>query len=138
MRLMGRKTGLALAGSLLLAVPSPMLAQAGDGEVAVVQAHIDAYRARNLNAFLGTFSDDAVLVYQGLTFRGRSEIRTAFSLNFQPDAPTIYLVDSGIQGEQVWMQAGYTFADGSDMCCSLSRYTVRGGKIVHLEVSGPR
>lgn len=126
----------AISGLILLCAGSMVQAQAQD-PVAVVQTQLDAYRAKNMDIFLATFADDAVLVYEGMQFRGKAQIRQAYALNFAPDAPSIYLVSSGADGNIVYFQSGYRFADGRDICCGYSEYDVQNGKIVSLVVSGP-
>ena len=121
-----------LAAALTIGAPAK-----AEGEVALVQQHIDAYRAKNMDAFLATFAPDAVLTYEGMVFRGRQQIAQAFALNFAPDAPRMYIVDSGSDGRVVYMQSGYVFGDGTDICCGYSEYRVEGGQIVSLTVSGP-
>lgn len=106
-------------------------------QAAVVQRHIDAYRARDMEAFLRTFASDAVLVYGGMEFRGRAEIRQAYSLNFAPGAPGFEILASGANDGIVWMETAYRFPSGDEICCGYSEYTVEGGKITLLVVSGP-
>ena len=125
-----------IAAAALSATPLvPAFAQQAEAEV--VQRHIDAYRARDMSAFLNTFSADAVLVYGGMEFRGRAEIRQAYSLNFVPDAPRIEVRSSGAENGMIWMETAYRFANGEEICCGYSEYTVQAGKITMLVVSGP-
>lgn len=107
-------------------------------EAVVVQRHVDAYKARDMKAFLQTFTADAVVNYDGLEFRGYSEIRKIYSANFAPDAPRMVIHSSGQDGSNVWIQTGYVFSNGEQMCCGLSEYTVENGKITYLYVTGPR
>lgn len=123
----------ALAASITPLAP----ANAQKAEAEVVQRHVDAYRARNMNAFLETFAADAVLVYGGMTFQGRSEIRQAYSLNFVPDAPKMEVLSSGADGGVVWIETTYRFPNGEEICCGYSEYTIERGKITMLVVSGP-
>ncbi|WP_169053582.1 nuclear transport factor 2 family protein [Alteraurantiacibacter aquimixticola] len=132
---MTRRLALTLAACALAA--TPVHAQQQSPAEAVVQAHIDAYRAGDFEAFLATFARDAVLSYDGMMFYGRTEIREAYHLNFQPGAPSFYLVSSGTKGNLVWLRAGYTLADGTDICCSDTAYAVQDGHIVRADVAGP-
>lgn len=102
----------------------------------VVQVHVDAYRSGHLERFVRTFSPDAVVVANGMVARGRYEIREIYRLNFAPGAPGIRIVESGADGDTVYLTVAYTFADGGERCCSYAEYTVKNGKIVHLESRG--
>ncbi|WP_162789588.1 nuclear transport factor 2 family protein [Altererythrobacter sp. ZODW24] len=112
---------------------------AAQGDVlSVVNRHVIAYQTGNLSAFLATFSQDAVVDYDGRRFVGRTEIRQAYAANFGSTAPTVEVTNSWVNGETVELEEAYIFADGSRMCCSYSKFTVRGGKIVAVTVSTPR
>ena len=122
---------------LLAACALTAPASARDDAAPVVQRHVDAYRSKNMSAFLSTFAKDAVVIYGGMEFRGHDQIRKAFSLNFAPNAPKFVILSSGGEGDVVWFESGYVFPSGEEICCAYSQYTVRGGKIVSLSVSGP-
>ena len=119
-----------LAGSMPLAPAS-----AQQAEAAVVQRHVDAYRAKDMKAFLETFASDAVVIYGGMQFQGRVEIREIYRLNFAPDAPRIKIRASGGDEYIVWIQTAYVLESGQELCCGYSEYTVENGKIVMLVVS---
>ncbi|MEL6877070.1 MAG: nuclear transport factor 2 family protein [Pseudomonadota bacterium] len=117
------------------AIASPVaLAQSDDA--AVVQAHVNAYRSGSLDAFVATFAKDATVTANGLTATGHAEIRKLYSLNFKPGAPKIKIVESGLSGPNVYINAAYVFKDGREMCCSYSEYTIKNGKITYLVSSG--
>lgn len=90
-----------------------------------------------MDAFLRTFASDAVLVYGGMEFQGHAEIRHAYSMNFGPNAPKIKVLASGSTDDVIWMETAYQFANGEELCCGYSEYTVKNGKIALLVVSGP-
>jgi hypothetical protein len=130
----GQKAALAFAAAACIATPT----FAQSSPAAVVQAHVDAYRAADFSAFLNTFSDDAVLISDGQRFVGKAQLRQAYAINFQQGAPSIYIAGSEMRDGKVVLSEGYVFADGTDVCCSLSTYTVAGGKITKVEVYSPR
>ncbi|WP_271439000.1 nuclear transport factor 2 family protein [Pontixanthobacter luteolus] len=116
-----------------IAVPAAYApAAAQESPVAVVQSHIDAYRARNLNAFMRSFASDAVVVIDGVAVQGHAQIRELYSLNFAPGAPKLKMISSGQADGVVWFESGYVFQDGSELCCGYSEYTVENGKITML------
>ena len=119
--------------SALVAAP----VSAEENPVPVVQANLDAYRAKDLDAFVRTFAPDAVVEFMGVQVRGQKQIRAVYRANFAPDAPGVQLVDSGREGDMVWMSYGFVYADGSEACCAQSEFTVRDGKIAYLVAYGP-
>ena len=127
---------LALGSITLAFAAQPVSAVAEEAESAVVQRHVDAYRARDIDAFVRTFAPDAIVVANGLVAEGRSEIREFYKLNFAPEAPKIRVVSSGRIGETIYIEAAYVFPTGQEMCCSYSEYTVKDGMISFLTVSG--
>lgn len=105
---------------------------------AVVQSHITAYVEADFEAFMGTFSPNAVVVFDGQRYSGQSQIRQIYYANFLEGAPQIYIADSKISGNEVILQEGYVFPDGTDICCSRSTYTVKGGKISKIVIVSPQ
>ncbi len=105
-------------------------------KVAAVQDHVDAYRSRNMDRFIATFTPDAEVHANGLVAVGHDEIRALYRLNFAPDAPTIRIEDSGVSGEYVFLSVGYIMADGAEMCCSYSEYEITNGKVSYIGTSG--
>ena len=144
MKMRGFLSGVLLAAPLALLTPTlaaetqaPADAQTAQNEakVAAVQAHVDAYRSGDLDRFVATFTPDAEVHANGMVARGHDEIRAFYRLNFGPQAPEIKIIDSGFAGEFVLLTAGYTFSNGSELCCSYSEYEVRDGKISYLASS---
>ena len=82
-----------------------------------------------------TFADDAVMFSRGMTFRGRAEIREAYSLNFLPEAPEGVILASGAKEGVIWIETAFRFPTGEEFCCGYSEYTVEKGKITMLVVS---
>jgi len=142
---MRQKTGLlaaATASFIMLGVPAlaeenapsmtPASVSEANARIAVVQAHIDAYRSGNLDRFVATFAKDAEVHANGIVAVGHKQIRAFYALNFQQGSPTLQLYDNGVDGDVIWIQAGYVFPNGDEMCCSISEYEVRDGKISFL------
>lgn len=119
--------------------PAPQMQPASvadaNARIAVVQAHIDAYRSGNIDRFVATFAKDAVVRADGFVAVGHDQIKALYALNFEPGAPSIRVHDSGVAGDIVQVSVGYVFADGQEVCCSLSEYEVTNGKVSFL-VSG--
>lgn len=127
--------GLAAACGAFSAVAAAQDSAAGPA--AVVQSHVTAYVEADFETFMSTFAANAVVVFDGQQYRGQSQIRQIYYANFLEGAPEIYIAESQISGNQVILQEGYVFPDGTDICCSRSTYTVKGGKIAKIVVVSP-
>ena len=122
-----------LTAALVLAfVAGPLAAQS---PASVVRQNVEAHLANDFDAFMATFSADACVVVDGMEACGPRAIRRAYSMNFGPNAPMVEVIDWQGSDDGGTMTASYTFANGETICCSVSRYTVRGGKIVRIEGS---
>lgn len=132
--------GLACLGGPVLAENTPLPAtemssndiEAANARIAAVQAHLDAYRSGNLDRFVATFAEDAEVHSHGIVAVGHAQIKAFYRLNFQPGSPELRVLDNGVDGEVVWLSAGYVYSNGEEMCCSFSEYQVRSGKISFL------
>ncbi len=104
-------------------------------DAAVVQAHVDAYRTGDINAFLATFAKDAIVEGLGITANGHAEIRKLYALNFAPGGPKLKIVESGMSGPNVYLINGHVFGDGRELCCGYSEFTIENGKIIYVAVN---
>ncbi len=104
--------------------------------ISAVQNHVNAYRSRNMDRFIATFTPDAEVHANGLVAVGHDEIRAFYRLNFAPGAPTIRIDDSGVSGQYVFLSVGYVMLDGTEMCCSYSEYEITNGKVSYIGASG--
>lgn len=111
---------------------TPASVEQANARIAAVQAHIDAYRSGDLDRFVATFAKDAEVHAMGMTAIGHRQIKEIYRMNFQPGSPSVQIYDNGIDGDMIWVSAGYVFPNGEEMCCSLSEYRVEGGKISFL------
>ena len=111
-------------------------AEADAANLAVVEAHIAAYRSGNLDRFVATFAPNAEVYANGMEARGHKEIRALYALNFTKGAPKVRIEETEAANGMVYVTVGYVFSDGQEMCCSLSEYEVVNGKIVYLSASG--
>lgn len=104
-------------------------------KAAVVQRHVDAYRARDLDRFIATFAPDAEVHANGLIAVGHDQIRAFYKLNFAPNAPRIVIKNSGMSGPYVYLAVAFITGDGEELCCSHSEYEVTDGRITFLTSS---
>lgn len=127
-----------LAAALVIGNVAAMPAAADDtaSYASTVQRHVDTYRAGDLDGFMATFSDDAVVVANGMSAHGKAQIRAFYAANFAPGAPAIRIVSSSMLGQKLFLEIAYILPDGSEMCCSQSLYTVENGLITRINVIG--
>ncbi len=120
------------------AITSPVSVQADNtaAYASVIQGHLDAYRARDFDAFVATFAPDALVVANGIPAQGRASIRAFYAANFAPEAPTIRINASYMDGGRLYLETAYVLSDGNEMCCSQAYYTVENGLITRLDVTG--
>ncbi len=126
-----------LAAMATLTVPAHANAPRNDYErslVQAVQSHVDTYRSWDLDAFVDTFTKDAIVMVDGDTATGHAEIRDFYRSNFADTAHSVKIIESGMRKGMVYLTISYTFADGMERCCSYSEYYVEDGKISYLKV----
>lgn len=109
---------------------------------AVVQSQLDAYNARNMDAFLATYADDAEIFNFPATSatKGKEEIRKRYALRFVD--PTLHAVivkrivlgNIVIDHERVQLK----FPEGDGVLELGVIYEVRDGRIVRVTATPPR
>lgn len=103
--------------------------------LAVVERHIEAYRAGNLNRFVATFAPNAEVYAHDMVVVGQDQIRTAYRPNFAPGAPKMRVLSREVAGEFVFLTVGFYAPSGAQMFCSYSEYGVTGDKVSYLASS---
>lgn len=110
---------------------------------AVVQAQVEAYNARDIDAFLATYTDDAELFDFGgaARCRGKEEMRVRYTQRFSDPilhariAQRIVMGHTVIDHERVYN----TFPEGPGVLDAVAIYEVREGKIARVTfITGPR
>ena len=122
----------------VLAVPASANAPRNAYEESLVQAvqnHVDTYRTWNLDAFVGTFAEDATVLVDGQSATGHEEIRRFYAANFADNPHTVQIIESGLRKGLVYLTISYLFEDGYERCCSYSEYFVKDDKIAYLKVT---
>jgi len=102
--------------------------------VDAVQAHINVYRDWDLDAFVQTFTDDAMVMVDGEAFDGHAKIRDYYASAFADDPHTVRVIESGVRKGLVYITTTDTFEDGKERCCTYAQYFVKDGKIAYLDV----
>jgi len=105
----------------------------------VVAYHNAAYAAGDFAGFMSTFAIDAVVFLDGAVLQGREQISASYSLNFAPGAPQMRVVRQvRAAGGAIAQEEAYVFANGAEICCSLSTFTIREGRIVQVSIDTSR
>lgn len=117
----------------LFLVSGRIMAQESAEQLA--QAQLDAYNARNIEAFLAPYAED-VAVYtfpQNLQYRGKAEMRATYASMFE-DLPDLYctLVSRMVQGDVVIDQESVVFRSGEPPLKAIAIYKIRNGKITEV------
>ncbi len=99
----------------------------------VVQRHVDAYRAGDLDRFVATFAHDATVVVNGEEITGHSRIHAFYRSSFADGPNTIRIAESEIRDGRIYLTIAYDLGDGVERCCSFHEFIVADGKIVWLE-----
>jgi uncharacterized protein (TIGR02246 family) len=107
-------------------------------ETDVVDAQIDAYRARDVERFLSTYADDAsVVMFDGTEmFGSKDAMREAYGKLFA-DSPDLHVTIAGrvTAGEFVVDEehlSGFHFGDMPSDMSAVAIYRVTDGKIARL------
>ncbi len=101
----------------------------------LAQAQLDAYNARNVEAFLAPYAED-VAVYsfpQKLQYRGKAEMRKVYAGMFN-DLPDLHctLVSRMVQGDVVIDQESVVFRSGEPPLKAIAIYKIENGKIAEV------
>lgn len=104
-----------------------------DSAAALVQAQLDAYNARDLEALLDTYAIDAELfdLHGARTARGQSELRARFSVRLaEPDLHARLLTRTVLGNVVVdFERVTRTFPEGTGTVEMLCLYEVLNGRI---------
>lgn len=100
---------------------------------AVVQAQLQAYNARNIDAFLATYADDAQLfdLPNVLLMRGTAQMRDRYAKLFTDPLLHAEIVNRIVLGNTIidHERVRLTLPDGPGMVEAIAIYEVRDGKI---------
>ena len=112
-----------------------MGADSGD-PASVVRRHIDAFNARDIDALLACFSDDATWVTGTDKFRGASALRELFVTAFEELLPQLQLQSLLVEGDRVAceLREDYSAAGGERTDHIAGFYRVEAGLIVAAKI----
>lgn len=119
--------GFSFVASLALCSAAPNTAEA------VVQAQVDAYNARNIEAFLSTYAEDASLFEwpDKLLARGRAQLRERYGARFDEPGLHAEIVQRIVVGNTVidHEKVRRMFPEGPGTLEAIAIYDVSNGKI---------
>ncbi len=124
---------------------SPLSAIADDTSApdAVVQIQLNAYNARDIDAFLSTYADDAELFSFPATSqtKGKDEMRKRYTLRFSDTIMHAVIVKRIVMGNTVidHERVLVTLPEGPGVMEAIAIYEVRDGKIAKVTfISGKK
>ncbi len=119
--------GFSFAASLAMCSAAPNIAEA------VVQAQVDAYNARNIEAFLSTYAEDACLFEwpDKLLARGTAQLRERYAVRFDEPGLHAEIVQRIVFGNTVidHEKVRRMFPEGPGTLEAIAIYDVSNGKI---------
>lgn len=125
------------ASSIALPVPAEEAVKAAAPESspeAIVQAQLDAYNRRDLEGFLGFYSEDAVLLNypDTITQTGKAEMRARYEKRFANPDVHATIVRRIVFDRFVIDHEQITAPPSTDVIEAVATYEVRDGKIVRV------
>lgn len=103
---------------------------------ALVQTQLDAYNARDIDAFLATYSDDAELFAfpAASQTKGKEEMRKRYTLRFSDPILHAVIAQRIVMGNTVidHERVRVTLPEGAGVSEVIAIYEVRDGKIVKV------
>ena len=110
---------------------------------AIVQTQLNAYNARDMEAFLATYADDAELYTfpNTLQTKGKAEMRTRYAVRFSDRLLHAVITQHVAMGSTVidHERIQVTLPEGPGVMEAIAIYEVRDGKIAKVTfISGPK
>lgn len=132
----GLHWGGVLVGAVLAMTPGPALsaADAPATPEAIVDAQLEAYNRRDVEAFLAFYSDDAVLLRHPdkVTQTGKAEMRTRYQRNFSNPNVRAEIIKRVTFGRFVIDHERVTAPPAKGELEAVAVYEVEEGKIVRV------
>ena len=103
---------------------------------AVVQAHVDAFNARDLDALMAGFTDDAVWITGTTTIRGHDDLTRFFEVAMVGLLPRLIIEDLVADGDRAACQLTEALtANGEVRTFSIAGFhRIRGGRIASAKI----
>lgn len=113
-----------------------MTAETSTTSEAVLNQHLQAIFARDVDAIVRDYAEDAVFFMFTDTFRGRDQIRAAFIAILNLVTPEV-MSQMKLSHQQVHGEFAYIlWSAGSHITLATDTFCVRGGKIIMQSFAG--
>jgi ketosteroid isomerase-like protein len=115
-----------IAAAACLSGPAALAAALSPAQI--VARHMGAFDKHNLDAIVGDYADDAVMIQPAQTFQGKAAIRKFFAPMADPKAPRLVSKPATVDGDVA--TATWTLGAGTPAAMSgKDVFVIRGGKI---------
>jgi hypothetical protein len=115
-----------VAAAACLSSPAAFAATPGPGQI--VARHMGAFDKHDLDAIVGDYADDAVMIQPAQAFQGKAAIRKFFAPMADPKAPRLVSQPATVEGDVA--TATWTLGAGTPGAMSgKDVFVIRGGKI---------
>lgn len=95
----------------------------------IVQASLDAWRARNFEGWIAKFAPDVQVITSQMRIIGRKELRAIYRVVFDAGFPEPKILKSGWTGERVFVVQEEFLPGGHSASITYSEYEVTDGLI---------
>lgn len=122
-----------LLGVFAIAFGAIAATASSSGPEAIVQAQIEAYNARDIDAFVGTYTEDAQVFEHPakLLAAGSAQLRERYAARFKEPNLHVTIVKRIVMGNVVvdHERVTRTFPEGTGVLDAVAIYEVQNGKI---------
>ena len=109
--------------------PAPVANPEALAAAKVIQASLDAWRARNFEGWIAKYHPDVVVYAPRMRIQGRKELRAIYRAAFDLRVPEPDILESGWTGERVFVRQQEYFGKGVPGAVTYAEYEVVGGLI---------
>ncbi|MEM6856618.1 MAG: nuclear transport factor 2 family protein [Pseudomonadota bacterium] len=95
----------------------------------VIQASLDAWRARNFEGWIAKYHPNVVVYAPRMRIEGRKELRAIYRAQFDLRIPAPDILSSGWTGDRVFVSQQEYFGKGMPGAVTYAEYEVVGGLI---------
>ena len=127
---LGALTGILFMSAQALAQPTPSTND-------VWQHHISAWNQRNVEAIAADYSDDSVLIINGVTFEGTDAIKTAFVQLFNIFDHGDNRIDPTVINDRIIYITWHFTPTGTSEFFGSDTFLIERGKIVVQTIASP-
>lgn len=109
--------------------PTPVANPEALAAAKVIQASLDAWRARNFEGWISKYHPEVIVYAPQMRIVGRKELRAIYRAVFDMRIPDPDILESGWTGERVFVRQQEYFGKGVPGAVTYAEYEVVGGLI---------